>query len=176
MQIRPANAEDLKPCAMLDHSVTTDRVWQMETREEGGVLTTTFRVVDLPREVEMAYPREGEGLLAAWHHRDEFLVAEEQGRICGYVAMTADPEHDIVWVGDLVVDRPMRRQGVGTALLRSAGRWGLKEGLGWLTVGVKTKNHPAIAFCRAAGLTFCGYSDPYWPGRDIGLLFGAALR
>lgn len=176
MKIRPAWPIDLKECGALDHSYTTDRVWQMEVREENGLLATTFRVARLPREMRVNYPRQGEELLAGWQRRDGFMVAVEEGRICGYVALTEENEHSVARVGDLVVDRRWRRQGVGTALLRTAAQWGRDQELGWLVIEVQTKNYPAIRLCQSRGLIFCGYNDHYWPSRDIALFFGESLR
>lgn len=176
MRVRPARPRDLGACGGLDHSYTTDCVWQMETREENGVLTTTFRVARLPREIRVGYPRWDESLLAGWQQRDGFLVAEEEGRVCGYIALTAQAEHDVAWVGDLVVDRPWRRQGVGTALLRAAAKWGCDNDLARLVIGIQTKNYPAIRFCQSRGLAFCGYNDRFWTSQDIALFFGGSLR
>ena len=120
MRIRPAKPKDLKVCSDLDHSYTTDQVWQMEPREEGRVLTITFRVASLPREIRVHYPRPDEELMAGWQKRDEFLVAEDEGDVCGYVALNEETEHGIAWVGDLVVHRPWRRRGTGTMLLQAA--------------------------------------------------------
>jgi len=148
----------------------------MEAREKNGVLTTTFRVTSLPREVRVSYPRQGEELLTGWRQRDGFLVAGDEGRVCGYVALTEENELGIARVGDLVVDRRLRRRGVGTALLQAAAQWAREQGLGWLLVEVQTKNYPAIRLCRSQGLIFCGYNDHYWPSRDIALFFGEPLR
>jgi GNAT superfamily N-acetyltransferase len=174
--VRPAKQRDLEACGALDHCCTTDRVWQMEAREENGVLTSTFRVASLPREVRVAYPRQGKALVDAWKRRDGFLVAEEEGYVRGYVALTAGVEHGIAWVRDLVVDRAWRRRGVGSALLHAGGDWGRERGLGRLVVEVQTKNYPAIRFCQARRLAFCGYNDHYWPSQDIVLFFGESLR
>lgn len=176
MHVRPAWPRDLEACEALDHSYTTDHVWQMETREENDVLTVTFRVARLPREMRVNYLRQDEDLVAGWRRRDVFLVAQEQGRVGGYVALTAQVEHGIVRVGDLVVDRPWRRHGIGTALLRAAAQWGREHGLVRLVVEVQTKNYPAIRFCQSRGLTYCGYNDHYWPSQDIALFFGESLR
>jgi ribosomal protein S18 acetylase RimI-like enzyme len=176
MRVRPARPRDLEACGALDHSYLTDRVWQMERREGNDALAVTFRLARLPREIRVAYPRRGQDLLAGWQRRDGFLVAEEVGRIYGYVALTAQAEHGIAWVGDLVVDRPWRRRGIGTALLQAAAQWGRDCDLVRLVVEVQTKNYPAIRFCRSRGLTFCGYNDHYWPNQDIALFFGQSLR
>ena len=180
MRVRPAEPRDLEACGALNHSYTTDRVWQMEAREVNDALTVTFRVARLPREMRVNYPRQGEDLLAGWRRCDGFLVAEEDGRappqICGYVALTAQVEHGIAWVGDLVVDRPWRLRGIGTALLRAAAHWGHDHDLVRLVIEVQTKNYPAIRFCQSRGLTFCGFNDHYWPSQDIALFFGESLR
>jgi GNAT superfamily N-acetyltransferase len=176
MLVRPAEPKDLAPCGALDHSSITDCVWQMENRVQNNTRTVAFRTVRLPREIEVRYPRQGEDLLAGWRRRDELLVAEMDGDVCGYVALTIQPEHGLAWVGDLVVDRPRRRRGIGTALLKAAAQWGLKHDLVRLTVEVQTKNYPAIQFCQACRLTFSGYNDRYWPSEDIAVFFTGRLR
>ncbi len=176
MRIRPAEPRDLEACHALDHSYTTDRVWQMEARTVAQALAVTFRVARLPREVRVDYPRQGEDLLAGWRRRDGFLAAEDEGAVRGYVALTAQVEHGIAWVGDLVVDRPWRRRGIGTALLRAAAHWGRDQELVRLVLEVQTKNYPAIRLCQSRGLSFCGYNDHYWPNQDIALFFGESLR
>jgi GNAT superfamily N-acetyltransferase len=147
----------------------------METRERNGAFTISFREASLPRELRVHYPRRGEELLIGWQRRDHFLVAEE-GQVCGYVALEAQVEHGVAWVGDLVVDRHWRRSGVGTMLLQAAAQWGRENDLRRLILPVQTKNYPAIQFCRALNLTLCGYSDHFWPSQDIALFFGDALR
>lgn len=176
MLIRPGEPKDLAPCGALDHSCTTDRVWQMDNRVENGVHSILFRPVRLPREIKVDYPRQGRDLLAGWRRRDGFLVAEIDVQVCGYVALTAQPEHGLAWVGDLVVERSRRRRGIGTTLLKAAAHWGRQRGLTRLMVEVQTKNHPAIMFCQACGLSFSGYNDQYWPSEDIAVFFAGRLR
>ena len=176
VRIRPAWPRDLEACEALDHSYTTERVWQMETRSSNDAVAVAFRVARLPREIRVSYPRQGDELSAGWQRRDGFLVAREAGRVYGYVALDACVEQGIARVGDLVVDRSWRRRGVGTALLRAAAQWGRDHDLVRLVVEVQTKNYPAMQFCRARGLAFCGYNDHYWPTQDIVLFFGQLLR
>lgn len=176
MLVRPAVPADLVTCSKMDASTNTSHVWSMDVREDDGAATVSFRAVRLPREMHVDYPRRGPHLMAGWERRDGFLVAAEELHLCGYVAVTAQAEHRIAWVGDLVVDRPWRRQGIGTALLRAAARWGHEHGLARLVIEVPTKNYPAQCFCRARGLTLCGYNDHFWPGQDIALFFGQTLR
>lgn len=176
MLVRPAEPKDLAPCGALDHSYTTTCVWQMENRGNSGAPSISFRTVRLPREIEVAYPRQGSDLLAGWRRRDGFLVSEMDGDVCGYVALTAQPEHGLAWVGDLVVARSRRRRGIGTTLLKAAAHWGRERSLMRLMLEVQTKNYPAIEFCYACGLTFSGYNDHYWPSEDIAVFFTGRLR
>jgi len=176
VRIRPAWPRDLEACEALDHSYATDRVWQMETRSSKDAVAVAFRVARLPREIRVSYPRQGDELSAGWQRRDGFLVACEAGRVYGYVALDACVEQGTARVGDLVVDRSWRRRGVGTALLRAAAQWGRDHDLVRLVVEVRTKNYPAMQFCQARGLAFCGYNDHYWPTQDIVVFFGQSLR
>lgn len=176
MLIRSAEPRDLAPCGKLDHSCTTDRVWQMDTRTTDGSWQVVFRSVPLPREIEIGYPRQGEDLVAGWNRRDGFIVAETAECVCGYATLALQPEHGILWVGDLVVDRSHRRHGIGTALLKAAAQWGCQRDMVRLTLEVQTKNHPAIEFCRTCGLTFSGYNDHYWASEDIAVFFTGRLR
>jgi len=176
MRIRPAEANDLAPCRDLDHSCATSRVWQMDTRRTNGVWRVAFRTVRLPREIQVGYPRQGEDLLAGWRRRDSFIVAESDEQIRGYATISLQPEHGMLWVGDLVVDRSCRRSGIGTALLKAVAQWGCKRDMVRLTLEVQTKNHPAIEFCRSSGLTFSGYNDHYWASEDIAVFFTGRLR
>jgi len=175
MHIRPATSQDLSVCLALDHTYTTDHVWQMETHSENGLHITTFRLAPLPREVRVSYPLTTEALLASWQRRDEFFVAETEMGICGYVTMSVQAEHSTVRIGDLVVGAPHRRQGVGTALLWAAARWGREHALSRLIVELPTKNYPATRFCQSRNLAFCGYNEHYWPNQDIVLFFGQSL-
>lgn len=175
MLVRPAEPRDLSLCGRLDHSCRTDRVWQMDTRRTTDARQVVFRAVRLPREIEVDYPRRGEDLLAGWRQRDGFIVAESDGVVCGYATFAVQPEHGLVWVGDLVVDRSRRRRGIGTALLKAAAQWGCKRDMVRLTLEVQTKSYPAIQFCLARGLVFSGYNDHYWSSQDIAVFFTGRL-
>lgn len=45
-------ADDIRPCAALDHGHLTGHVWQMDTREQPNGVRVTFRSMHLPREIE----------------------------------------------------------------------------------------------------------------------------
>jgi GNAT superfamily N-acetyltransferase len=148
----------------------------MEVRTTNGTRRVAFRTVRLPREITVDYPRQGEDLLAGWRRRNEFIVAEADEQIWGYATLTVQPEHSTVWVGDLVVDRSRRRQGIGTALLKACAKWGCQKDMVRLTLEVQTKSYPAIQFCEVSGLSFSGYNDRYWSSEDVAVFFTGRLQ
>lgn len=174
--IRVATQDDLPACLALDHSSTSDFVWQVEAQEAEGRIVYSFRTVRLPRPIAIACPQELEALLASWQQRDPLLVAEGEGIIYGYLAMRLDQARQTGWIGSLVVDRPWRRQRVGSALLLQARKLAQTNGLRRLTVETQTKNFPAISFCQRHGLVFCGFNDRYYPNQDIALFFSQSIR
>lgn len=176
MHIRKARANDLKSCLKLDHSITTEHAWRIEEQEHNGALTISFQPIRLPREVHLSYPRGGEELAQGWAGCDLFLVASNGREICGYTAVRVLPGNGLAWVQDIAVAPEWRREGIGSQLLREAAAWAVEQHLPRLVVEVQTRNVPGISFCRALGLSFCGYHDRHWRTRDIALLFGSNLR
>jgi len=176
VRIRKARPADWEICAALDHSTVADYAWRMEEQERQGGITVSFQPIRLPRQVRVPYPRQGDDLVAGWERCDLFLVADAGGAVCGYVTARALPGHGLAWVQDLVVDRPWRRQGLGSALLREAAAWAYEHDLSRLVAEVQTRNYPGVCFCRSQGLMFCGYNDHHWRSRDIAVLFGLTLR
>lgn len=78
----------------------------------------------LPRIVEIyhaagwtAYLGDRESLTRAFERSLYALGAFREGRLIGFIRCVGDGEH-IVYVQDLIVDTPYRRQGIGKALLR----------------------------------------------------------
>jgi len=174
--IRPAELADLDICLALDPSYSTESVWQMDLNSENGRVTIEFRPVRLPRSMRVSYPRDRQQRIAEWKRCDGFLVALQDERIVGYVALSAHDAQEAAWVRDLVVERAHRRQGIGTALVNAAGEWARKRNLHRLLIEVQTKNHPAIQFCEKCGMTFCGFNDRYYANQDIAVFFARNLH
>lgn len=174
MKVRPAVPADLKQCADLDHHYTTQRVWQMNRREESDAVMITFHSVRLPRLMRVRYPRDPNRLWEDWRHWTGFLVAEDDGYIRGYLGLLANTAEGRGWVRDLVVGQPYRRNGIGTLLLQQAMQWAAEHNLHQLTLEMQSKNYPAIHFCQKHGFIFCGFNEYHYPKQDIALFF--ALR
>lgn len=176
VQVRPAVSADLPTLVALDHSYSTEHVWQMETRDDGGAVYLTFRTVRLPRSVRATPPRDPRALTDLWAQRVCFLVAEEAGQLKGYLNLTLAAVPGTGWIADMGVERRFRHTGVGTVLLAAALQWARQSGLQRVVLETQSKNHPAISFAQKHGLVFCGYNDRYYPNQDVALFFGANLK
>jgi ribosomal protein S18 acetylase RimI-like enzyme len=200
VEIRIAEDADLQPCLTLDDSYVTTHTWQMEAvRGEPGAspftlssnvtlgdtpLSVTFRPVKLPRARKVAGPvaaslKEGDdnaplARLQKLRASDLVLVAQQETKLCGYLALTLVPGSGIAWISALVVANSMRRQGTGSMLLAAARRWARYEQghhVRAFMLELPTKNYPAVAFCRKEGFNFCGYTDYSFSNGDVVLLF-----
>lgn len=169
--VRPAELSDLKACLEIDHSYVTDHVWQMEENDRSDEITVTFRTAKLPRSMRVKYPKDYDNLLQSWRRGECFLVAEEDGQVCGYLDMSVQAWHLTGWINHLAVAKDYRRRGVGTALVNKAIQWARQQGLRRLMLEVQTKNYPAICFCQKNGFAFCGFNDRYYTNQDIALFF-----
>ncbi len=174
--IRSATPSDYQRCLVLDHTISAETVWQMSFDDTDGALGVHFRPARLPRSTKVLYPRGGDMLLDSWKLHALFLVAEWEQEVAGYVNVRYEPSQEAAWIADLVVDRAVRRKGIGTALLRAAREWALEQQLRRLIVETQTKNFPAISFLQRHGLRLCGYNDLYYPNQDIAVFFGQTLR
>jgi GNAT superfamily N-acetyltransferase len=175
--IRSAMPSDYAICQALDHTVSTDFVWQMilDTSLDGGQ-NVTFRQARLPRSMKVMYPRSQDALRQSWDQHGAFLVAEWDHQVVGYVNIRHEPSQETAWVADLVVDRSSRLQKIGTKLLDASRTWAQSQDLRRLIVETQTKSFPAIQFLKRNGLVFCGYNDLFYPNQDIALFFGQMLR
>ena len=78
-----------------------------------------------------------------------FRVAEQDGRVTGYVGM-----HHLVdegFITNVAVDPAARRQGVAQALLAELAAYGTAHGLYRITLEVRVSNAPAIRLYEGAG-------------------------
>lgn len=175
INIRPAISTDIHPIMQIEHNYTSDHVWQMDLRHEGGDVNISFRQIQLPRLVQVKYPRDYQSLADDWTHRDGLLVAEMEGDITGYISLTNNQHLKTTWATDLAVRRKNRRQGIGSALVISAQEWALQKASHRLILEMQPKNYPAIQMAKKLGFELCGYNDHFYANHDIALFFSKWL-
>lgn len=174
--VQTATDDDLPACAALDHSSTTDYVWQAEASDAPDRVGCTFRPVRLPRPMTVQYSQRADLMLLAWSQRDYFVVARTETQVYGYLNMRLDRSHGLAWVRDLVIDRPWRRHRIGSTLLLHAREWAKNNDFRRMMIETQTKNYPAILFCQRHGFVFCGFNDRYYMNQDIALFFSQNIR
>jgi RimJ/RimL family protein N-acetyltransferase len=175
-EIRSANSNDFPRLMAMDHSSSSDYVWQLELRSEPKRVAANFHEVRLPRSVKVIYPRNPLTLADEWNKRDIMLVALDEEVPVGYVSAVEESASSVVWVVDLVVAPSMRRQGAASALLTAIQAWALERGVRRIVLETQSKNHPCIRLAQKFGYEFCGYNDQYYPTQDVALFFGRALK
>ena len=176
IQIRSAVASDLTRLMGLDHSITSESVWQLELRRDAGQVTAMFREVRLPRSIVVAYPRNPFTLADDWTKRSMIYTALLDQNVVGYVSLLERGMDSTVSVTDLVVNAANRRQGVGSALLVAAQDWAASRSHRRVILEMQSKNLPAIRFSQKFGFEFCGYNDHYYLTQDVALFFAKSLR
>lgn len=175
MILRSVRANDVRPILSLDVSYTTDWVWQVEQKVSGTEIATYFRTARLPRPLKVEPTPDWGAVTENWHERPLFMVAAEGDYVLGYLDLTVDKTYNVGRIDHVAVMAPRRRNGIGSALVKEAGKWGKRRVLGSLMAKTQTKNYPAIRFFQKCGFTFCGFNDRLYLQRDIVVFFSLSL-
>jgi ribosomal protein S18 acetylase RimI-like enzyme len=174
IEIRPTISTDLARLSALDHTIETDYVWQLDLHREAAQVGVDLREVRLPRAVKLEHPRPAKELPDTWHIRP-MLSAMLGMEAVAYIRFTDQIIPHAVWITDVVVGRPLRRQGLARKLIGAAEAWGVQRGLRRAIIEVQSKNQPAIRMILKMGFEFCGYNDQYYATRDVALFFVRSL-
>ena len=140
--VRRAGRRDLEPIQSLWQSLR-----ELQSKADSRLTPSkdAAQLVREHREVILADPRTA------------FFVAEEQGRILGYLHAqfdTNDPIYDPQKYGvivDLVVNEDRRREGIGTRLLEYCKEWFVSQGLSEYRVSVPVQQPDAKRFFERRG-------------------------
>jgi ribosomal protein S18 acetylase RimI-like enzyme len=174
IQIRPVVPTDIPSLMGIDHSSSSEYVWQLELRREAGQIVATFRDVRLPRPISLAYPHDPFALADEWRQMAALFSALSDQSPIGYIGFVERPS-SAAWVTDLVVAPAWRRRGVASALLGSAREWAEQRGHRRVFLEMQSKNQAAIRLAQKHGYEFCGYNDHYYSTQDVALYFARAV-
>lgn len=165
--VRAATEDDLPALAALDTSFTAgQRVLVLTRAGAAPELTLTFAWRDgTPREETYGEYTE-DRLRRAREKTDLFLIAEQDGAICGMLMVIVPSWTDAGEITDLVVDRRSRRGGAGRALVAEAARWARARSLRALWVEPRADNSEAIEFYGALGFRLSGFNDRMYANGD----------
>ena len=165
--VREAAEADLASLAQIDVSYTAgERILSLRRSGTSPELTFSLRWrAGTP--VERVYDElTVDGLRRALTKgADLFLVAEVEGRLTGYLMVVLPRWTDAGEITDVVVDRPLRRRGVGRALVQAATEWARDRGLRALWVEPGADHAEAIEFYLSLGFRLSGLNDR-WTSND----------
>jgi ribosomal protein S18 acetylase RimI-like enzyme len=176
IEIRSFDPEDIAELENIEHDYQTGQVWQMERIFDEGQVMITFREIRLPRMVKVDYPRRFRLSTQESDPQTVVLVAVSGDVPVGYIRLKEQLTPSAAWISDLVIDKGMRRKGIGTALVLAAQEWASGRNIHRIVMEMQSKNHPAIQMALKLGYQFSGYNDHYYPNQDIALFFARYLR
>ena len=161
IRIRPAILpDDFAGMAGVDTGFETDSILTLARREMG------FDLVERREPAAKRFPLDD--LDAADRPWDTAWVAEEAGRIRGFVAVGWEAWNRRLALWRLYLDRPWRRKGVGRRLVAEATTHGRALGAAHLWLETTNLNAPGVAAYRAMGFAVTGL--------DLTLYDGSAAR
>ncbi|MBQ7474093.1 MAG: ribosomal protein S18-alanine N-acetyltransferase [Oscillospiraceae bacterium] len=102
--------------------------------------------------------------------RHEFLVAEEDGAVVGYIGMMCVLDEG--YISNVAVSAPARRKGIGRMLVKEMLRRAETRELSFVTLEVREHNDGAIALYSGAGFAPVGKRKNYYerPREDAVLM------
>jgi ribosomal-protein-alanine N-acetyltransferase len=92
--------------------------------------------------------------------RHEFLVAEEDGKLVGYIGMMTVLDEG--YISNVAVAPAARRRGIGRALVKEMLARAAKRELGFVTLEVREGNGSAIALYASEGFVGVGRRRGYY--------------
>lgn len=176
IQIRSAVSPDFSLLSGFDHSIKTEKVWQLDRYGENGNESINFREIRLPRPIRVDYPVSPRSLLERSKLLSVVLLACLEEVPVGYIGLTTNHAYTYTWVKDLVVHERWRRRGFASALIQAAMDWSIERDIYRISLEMSSKNYPAINLAKKMGFEFCGYDEYYYPNNDIAIFFIKFLR
>jgi len=175
-KIRSAVSTDIVRLVGMDHTCSSDYVWQLDLQQKSEEIIASLREVRLPRSVRTQYPRDHLLLADEWNKNSQTFVAVHDGVAIGYIRLLEQITSEAVWILDFVVDTATRRKGVASSLIQHVESWSVLRNNRQLFIEMSSKNNPAVKLVKKQGFAFSGYNDHYYATQDVALFFGKILK
>lgn len=142
------------------------RIRVMSPQDLDAVMRLASAVPESPHWARPVY----EGFLADQQYEKRIFLAEEDGRLLGFVA--AQLVLEVCELASIVVQVTARRRGVASALLAGLAEWAIAEGATRIQLEVRSGNHRAVAFYLHSGFLQDGLRRDYYrdPSEDAVLM------
>lgn len=150
---------DQERLALLDATITTDRVFDVSASASGFVVVE--RLLEQP--LTISHTVSWEELQFA----DFTVVAEEGESLIGCAAASYEAWNRRVVVTHLYVDRASRRRGTGSRLLDEIRRYARRIGARCLWIETQNVNTPAIRFYQEYGCTLSGLDISHYDPQEV---------
>lgn len=175
--IRDGVETDIPFCRELRSDYQTEHVWQMTVQELTDQVQISYRRQRLPRPLVASHETDPRHLEMAIRRRHCFVVVQDRDshRILAFISMRVDETSEIAYLQDIVVDRPYRRQSLGSRLVNVARVWARENELRQIMFEIATTNYPCIQFAQDQGFVFCGFNDRHLPSREIAVFFSVSV-
>lgn len=176
IEVRKAAMTDGPILSRINLDFESATVFKAYMEESDDLLTTEFQRVKLPKRDDIPFQRVSLEVLETYVRNGEVIVATIANRIVGFLHLEIIPGLELMRLALGGVPMAQRRNGIGSALLKSAESIAAQRELKRIAVMIQTKNDPAIAFIRKHGYKFSGYEEFYFPNLEIALIFSKMIR
>ena len=176
IEVRKAAMTDGPILSRINLDFESAAVYRACMEETDDFFTAEFQRVKLPKRDDITFQRVAPGVLETYVRNDEVIVATIENRIVGYLHLDTAPGWHTMRLALGGVPPIRRRNGIGTALLKSAESIAAQRELKRIAVMIQAKNEPAIRFIRKNGYAFSGYEEFYFPNLEIALIFTKMIR
>ena len=164
--VRPATERDLAKLAGLDYTYPTGRLLSLQRSGDAPELTFSFRWREAKPSEALYGDYTVESLRRALTRADLFIVAELDRHLAGLLMVLLPTYTDAGEITDFAVHRPLRRRGVGRALVDAAADWAKERKLRALWVEPRADNAEAIEFYLSLGFRISGFNDRMYSNSD----------
>lgn len=174
-QIRPMRENDIPKLIDIQPRFQTDKILRVEFTGES--FTSGWQLVEV--ELDTPYDKgrgydfntsERENIRQRFAQNNtlfEVVIESATERIVGILDVEAREWNDTAWIWNIMLDKSVRGQGIGTQLMHHTIDWAKKRKLRAVMLETQTNNVPACRFYAKIGFKLVGINTLFYSNRDI---------